>query len=46
MVLCCDMDNNWLSLRHLAYSLNLTVVTFFAMGAGEAKPSIQDYLLG
>jgi hypothetical protein len=22
------MDNNWLSLRHLAYSLNLTVVTF------------------
>jgi hypothetical protein len=39
--LTCDMDNNWPSLRHLAYSWNLTIVIFLLWGVGEAKPSSQ-----
>jgi hypothetical protein len=35
--LCC---------RHLVYTLKLTICLFWCMGTGEAKPSIQDQLLG
>jgi hypothetical protein len=29
MFLTCDINNKWFSLRHLAYSWNLTIVIFF-----------------
>jgi hypothetical protein len=41
--LTCDMDNNWLSLRHLAYSWNLTIVIFLLWVQVRRRPLVKNH---
>jgi hypothetical protein len=44
VILTCDMDNNWPSLRHLAYSWNLTFVIFLLWVQVRRRPQVKFYL--